>query len=419
MAAVILSLYPVARAVLRALPEHEYVQTERAPAWFAVVIGGAIALLSLLALLAMRGESDQVFIGFPALPPLLMVDAYTLWSSMLLGALLAAASWVPAARRSLGAQSSWPFTIILLLTWLALWMLYGVQLQVVLVGWLALLAGSLGLWWFLFRPRHQWVHVEFALLLLLAAVCGGCGLLWLLRLTHGDILTNLWSTLLSTSPRATNGVMLLLALGWLGPAAYLPWWLWLRREEKAIVFLPAGLLLATAGHLTLVHVLFLAFPAGGNAFVQATEVEPLFLVRRVLGWMLAWGLLALLSGAGWLGYKCVVQRNIQLASLRALSLVATGLLILGVTGGLLAQQEQGIPGLCWIQLAWIGFTSIWLTAGGCSPCWHAASGPNDAPYRWHYGWPWRHWWPFRRSPGFMGWQLCGPPCIRQGSHPRS
>lgn len=360
-------LYPAALAVLRALPEHEYIQTERAPAWFAVVIGGAIAILSVLALVAMHGESDQVFIGFPSASPLLMADAYTLWSSALLGALLAVVSWVPAARRSLVPRSAWPFTILLLLTWVALLMLFGVQLRVVLAGWLALIAGILGLWWFLYRPRQHWFHFEIALLLLLAAICGGSGMLWLQGLAHGEILTNLWSILLSASPRATNGIMLLLALGWLGPAAYLPWWLWMRREEQSMIFLPAALLLATVGHLTLVHLLFLAFPAGGSAFVQATGVEYLFLVRRVLGWMLAWGLLALLAGAGWLAYMLVLQRKVQQESLRALSLVATGMLILGVAGGLLAQQGKGISGLCWVQLAWVGFNSIWLSASGMLP----------------------------------------------------
>lgn len=362
-----LLLYPAVLPVLRALPEHEYVQTERAPAWFAVVIGIAIALLSLRALVAMHGESEQVFIGWPSATPLLMADAYTLWCSALLGTLLAAVSWVPAARRSLVPHSAWPFALILWLTWVALLMLFGVQLKVILLGWLALWLGLIGLWWRLYRPRRQWCHLEFAVIMLLALLCGGSGMLWLLHLAHGEILTNVWSTLLSASPHATNSIILLLALGWLGPAAYLPWWLWMRRDESSVVLLPAALLLAAVGHFTLVHVLFLAFPAAGSAFVQATGVEYLFLVRRVLGWMLAWGLLALLAGAGWLGSLVVRQRAVRQESLRPLSLVATGMLILGVAGGLFAQQGQGIPGLCWMQLAWVGFTAVWLAAGNLLP----------------------------------------------------
>ena len=47
-----------------------------------------------------------------------------------------------------------------------------------------------------------------------------------------------------------------------------------------MVYLPAALVLATVSHLTLAHVLFLSFPAARSAFVQATGVESLFLVRR-------------------------------------------------------------------------------------------------------------------------------------------
>ena len=369
-------LYPVALSLLRALPEHEYVQTERAPAWFAVAIGAGLTVLSLLALTALPHEGDQVFIGFSATSPLLMVDAYTLWGSALLGVMLAVASWVPAARRSLVPHSTWPFSIILLLTWASLLMLFGVQLRVILLGWLAVLGGIIGLWWYLFRPQRNWFHFEIALVLLLSAILGGSGLLWMLRLTHGEILINLWSTLLSASPRATNGVVLLLAIGWLGPAAYLPWWLWMRREEESMVFLPAALLLATVGHLTLVHVLFLSFPAASAAFRQATGVEYLFLVRQVLGWLLAWGLLALLMGAGWLAYITIQQHKVRISSLRPLTLVATGMLILGVAGGLLAQGAQGIIGLCWMQLTWVGVIGIWLSAGGLLPVLASAERPE-------------------------------------------
>ena len=85
-----------------------------------------------------------------------MVDAYTLWGSALLGSVLLVTAWVPAARRSLVPRSAGPFIIILSLTWAALIMLFGVQLPVILVGWLAVLAGVIGLWCFLYRPWRQW-----------------------------------------------------------------------------------------------------------------------------------------------------------------------------------------------------------------------------------------------------------------------
>jgi len=373
-----LMCYPLVLRLLRALPEHEYTQAERAPAWLTVVIGGAIVLCSKLALGLIPAQGEQVLIGFRAsASSLLTIDAYTLWGSMLLGAVLAVSAWVPAARRSLVPRSGGPFIIILLLTWAALLMLFGVQFHVVLVGWLALLSGVIGLWWFLFRPQRQWYHLELALVLLLAGVLGGWGLLWLTQLAHGAILTNVWTMLLRVnSPSTTNAVVLLLALGWLGPAAYLPWWLWTRRGEQAMVFLPAALLLATAGHLVLVHVLFLAFPVEARQFTQVFPIKNLFLIRQVLGWMLAWGLLALLAGAGLLTYAVVMRQQVQQGTLRALTLVATGLLVLGIAGGVLTQQERGVAGLLWLQLTWVGVIVVWLAAGGLLPVLTRAERPE-------------------------------------------
>lgn len=368
LAAVVLMCYPLALALIRRLPAHEYEQAVRAPAWLAVITGAGLLLLSILALARMPLDGEQVFIGFPSSSPLLMVDAYTLWASALLGAVLAVAAWVPAARRSLVPHSIWPFIVILLLTWTALLMLCGVHLKITLLGWLALLGGVIGLWAFLFRPQGRWHQLEPALVLLLAGILGGSGLLWLLQLAHGDILTNLWSNLLSASPRATNGLVLLLALGWLGPAVYLPWWLWTRRDEQAMVFLPAALLLAVVGPLTLVHVLFLSFPVSGTELTQLVpEAKPLFLVRNVLGWLLAWGLLALLTGAGWLACLVVQYRKAHPGLLRPLVLVSTGLLLLGIAGGLLGQRGNGLLGMLWLQLAWVGSLGIWPAANGLLP----------------------------------------------------
>ncbi len=365
LAAGILLLYPFVLNYARKLPPHEYAQALRAPAWFTVAIGGGIALCALWALRLMMQpqQGDQIFIGLPHRDPLLLIDAYTLWGSALLGAALAIGGWVPAARRSLVSSAFIPYPLVLLLAWCALLTLASAQYLFTLLCWLVLLAGVTGLWYALFRPRRRWQDLEVALVLALAAVLGSAGLLWLHGLAHGDTLVNAWSFLLSASPKYTNAAILLLTLGWLGPAVYLPWWMWMRREELAAVWLPAVLLVCVVGHVTLVHLLYLSFPAASEVFLRSTGTEQLFLIKRILGWVLAWGVLALLVGGGWLAYTVAMKHETHRGSLRPLMLVAAGLMLLGLSVGVLSPHQQGAAGLLWLQLTWVGTLCIWLVAG--------------------------------------------------------
>ena len=361
-----LAVYPLVLKALRGLPPDEYAQALRAPAWFTVVIGGALSLLALWALRVMASSPGgaQVLVGLPGQGALLMADAYTLWSCAILGAALAVGAWVPAARRSLIRPSLLPFPIILLLTWLAQLMLCSLRVPVALVCWLLILMGVGVVWYLLFRPRRQWQALEMPLVLLLAALLSTIGLLWLHRLSHGETLADAWVMLLSANPQATNGAALLLVLGWLGPAIYLPWWLWTRRDEASMLWLPAALVTVIAAQFALVHILYLAFPPASDEIVKAAGIHPLFLIERTLGWMTAWGLLALLAGSGWLAYVAVMRLQPTVARLRPLALVAAGVLLIGISMGLQGQQQGGMHGLLWLQLAWASMLCVWLAAGG-------------------------------------------------------
>jgi len=165
-------------------------------------------------------------------------------------------------------------------------------------------------------------------------------------------------------PRATNGVVLLLVLGWLGLSFYLPWWIWARRDEQAMVWLPVVLLVSVAAQSACIHTLYLAFPPAGKALQAAAGVTPFFLIDRTLGWMTAWGLLALLAGSGWLAFYAVMRSVPRVGRLRPLALVAAGMLLLGISVGLQGQTQGGISGLLWLQLTWVGIVSVWLAAGG-------------------------------------------------------
>ncbi|HEY3377727.1 MAG TPA: hypothetical protein VGL77_09565, partial [Armatimonadota bacterium] len=222
LAAGMLALFALALKPLRHIPAHEYIQLLRAPAWMAVVSGGGIFTLALLALSQMAGRGAQVFIGWSLRDATLMVDAYTLWAAALLGAVLAVVSWVPAARRSMVPHALPYFVGVLLLAGLALTMLFSVQFTMVLASWLALLAGAIVLWALLFRPRGHWDQLEPVIILGIAMLLGGIGLFWLRSLTHGSDLPNMWSALLAAPPKATSSAMLLITLGWVGPAIYLP-----------------------------------------------------------------------------------------------------------------------------------------------------------------------------------------------------
>ena len=360
----ILACFPLLRALARQLPADEYAQAQRAPAWFIVVIGATLALLALLALHEMPPGGDQFFIAWPHGGAMLMIDAYTLWATALLGGALAVGAWVPAARRS-APEAVAPAVLVLALTWFALLMLYSANLRGTLCWWLALIAGVIGAWVMLYRPRWNWLEFEVPLVLALAGLLGAIGLGWLSAMAPQDVLTRIWSALLFTSPKSTNIAILFLVLGWLGPAVYLPWWCWMRREEQAVIWLPAALVLTLAGNLTLVHVLFLAFPAENPFFSNLAHIEHLFLIKRLLGWMLAWGLMALLVGAGWLSYTAMTKRGREPMALRPLALVAAGVMLLGVSTGL--QAAQGIAGLLWLQLTWACTMVVWLSAGALLP----------------------------------------------------
>jgi type III secretory pathway component EscS len=364
LGAVMLAVYPLLLKKLPGLPPDEYAQALRAPAWFTVVIGGSLSALSLSALNAMSAPEggDRVFtsvLGFPV-----MVDAYTLWSNAILGAALAVGVWVPAARRSITPSPLFPYPVILLLAWLAQSMLFSFHFPAMLFIWVLLLAGIVGLWFVLFRPRRRWQEQELPLVLGFVAVLGVIGLLWLNRLAHGDNLVNAWSILSVADPRATGGIALLLALGFLGPSIYLPWWIWARRDERAMIWLPAVLLASVAAQSVFIHTLYLAFPPASTELQISAGVTPFFLIDRTLGWITAWGLLALLAGSGWLVFHAVMRSAPRVAGLRPLALVAAGMLLLGISVGVQGQGQGGINGLLWLQLTWMGITCVWLASGG-------------------------------------------------------
>ncbi|MHB9131263.1 MAG: hypothetical protein ACYDBB_09265 [Armatimonadota bacterium] len=360
-----LAVFTLALRPLRNIPAHEYAQAVRAPAWFTVLIGSGIFLLSAFILVGLlSSDEQQFFVNWPLRDPWMMVDAYTLWGSALLGAVLAVSAWVPAARRSLGERSALPNLLMLVLAWLALVMLNGLRFNVILIAWWLLLLGTVGFGGVLFRHDWRRRYLDLLSILALAAVLGSIGLLWLNALAHGEWVTGMWSSLLSAPPKATNGATLLLLLGWCGPAMFIPWWLWARREEEAMTWLPAALMLSVVGMLTPVRLLFFAYPGGVGGLVRLPGLEHLFLVRNLLNWLTAWGVLAILVGAGWLAYDTIRRRQVNLESLRPLSLVAGGLLLVGMGAGFLAQQFAGVAGLLWMQVMWAGVITIWLAGGG-------------------------------------------------------
>jgi len=363
----ILACFPLALPLVRTLPVEESAQAQRAPSWFVVVIGVTLAVLATLALHLMPPEGDQFFIAWPHGGAVLMIDAYTLWATALLGGALAVGAWVPAARRS-APEAVIPSLLVLALTWFSLLMLYSVNLRGTRFWWLALTAGVIGGWVLLYRPRWNWQELEVPLVLALAGLLGAIGLGWLSAMAPHDTLTKIWSALLFTSPISTNSALLLIVLGWLGPAVYLPWWCWMRREEQAMIWLPSALLFTLVGCFTLIHLLFLAFPAENPSLSNMAHLEHLFLIKRLLGWMLIWGFMALLTGAGWLGYTAFIKPQQETGALRPLALVAAGMLLLGFSIGLQSPwQQQGIIGLLWLQLTWTGTVVIWLSAGALLP----------------------------------------------------
>ncbi|MHB9024262.1 MAG: hypothetical protein ACYC7E_08810 [Armatimonadota bacterium] len=352
---------------LRKLPSHEYLQAVRAPAWFAVAIGLGLICLAILSLRLFPPSGDQIFIGSDGRFPWFMVDAYTAWGSLLLGIVLAVASWLPAARRSLVPHSLAPFTLTLVVAWCAQLMVSAVQLRILAVAWLIAALVAAALWSWLYRPARRWAAYEVPLVLLLAGVLGTIGLCWLNALVHGETTTSIWSALLFAPPRAVSAALLLVLLAWLGPACYLPWWLWNRREEQAMVWLPAALLLATAGVLTLARLVLFAFPVIGIGNDQLPELEHIFFARRLFGWVLGWGALALCIGAGWLASSVILRRETHTGILRPLALVFAGMLLLGIGTGFQHQSIGVVTGVLWLQLTWVGLLCVWLVTGGLLP----------------------------------------------------
>ncbi|HEX2948153.1 MAG TPA: hypothetical protein VHV83_01050 [Armatimonadota bacterium] len=368
LAAGFLALFAVLLKPLRSIPAYEYEQLERAPAWMTVVIGGAIVLLSITALGKMSPAGAQVFVGWSRSEALLVIDGYALWASAIIGAVLAVSAWVPAARRSLVPRTIPHFLLVLGLAEFALLMVFSLHVGLLLLCWLMLLAGTIILWTVLYRPTWRWEQLEVSVVLGIAALLGTIGLVWLHALTRGSDMVNMWSVLLSTPPHAMNGAMLFISLAWLGPAIYLPWWLWEKSDEETMVWMPAALLITMAGTLTLVRLLFYIFPAGGGDFSQLPGVEHLFLIKRILNWLLSWGLLALAGGSMWLAYTAF-RSKLSGRSLRPIIFVVSGLLLLGIAGGVLGvsdgphgHRDGSIAGLLWVLLTWAGVITVWLSA---------------------------------------------------------
>lgn len=358
LAIAVLALYALALLPLKNIPAHEYAQAVRAPIWLVVLVSGSLVPLALLALAAAPPGSYPAGVYLTS-KSLLRVDGYALWGCAVLGAVMAVATWVPAARRSLRDHSLGPSLLLLALLWCAQLLLFCVRLETLLAVWMALLAGTALLWAWVGRPRWQWEDMEPLAILGVAMLCGWSGLDWLQGLTHGAPLADAWSEILIAAPRAASGAMLLVMFGWLGPAVYLPWWLGKRREEAVQAWLPAALVLAVGGPLALARLFWAIFPS----LDLGALVERLFLVRNLLTWLQAWGVLALVLGAGWLVINVWRQRRNPVMALRPLPLAISGLMLLGLVMALQTQTTAGVAGLVWLLMAWAGSITLTLTAG--------------------------------------------------------
>jgi hypothetical protein len=273
LAAGLLALFALVLRPLRVIPAQEYEQLTRVPAWLTVTIGCSIVCLAIIAISQMLPRGAQVFIGFPGHKAIFMVDGFTLWASAILGMVFATAAWVPAARRCLIPRAFPLFFMTLILAWFSLLALFSIQLGTLYINWLFLLAGMIVLWTLLLRPGWRWEQLEVMIILALFGVLGSIGFIWLHALVQGSDITNMWSVLLASSPRATNSAMLFVIIGCLGPAVYLPWWLWTRRSDEAAVWFPSAMLVMVTGVLVLIRLLFFLFPAGGGDFAQLPGVS--------------------------------------------------------------------------------------------------------------------------------------------------
>ena len=371
LAAGMLGLFAVLLRPLRKIPAHEYEQLVRAPAWLVTMIGVGITLLSLVALVQVARGDAQVFYGSTRGVTLLMGDAYTFWGSALLGAVLATAAWAPAARRTLVPRALPYFLLLLLLTWCALLLLFSVQLPLTVLSWLLLLGGVVVLWAWLYHPPWRWEFMEVPVVLGLAGVLGCLGLSRLHAMAPSADLSGLWNVLLASSASSMHLALLLVLLGWLGPAVYLPWWVWRRSEEVTLIWTPAALLLAVSGVLALIRLVFFAFPVGGGGVLaQLPGVDQLTLIKRLISWVAGWGIIALLLSAGWLVVNVGRWRRAAWGVLQPLPLAAAGLLLLGLAAGLFGlvaevgpRRDQALNGLLWLLPTWAGALVICLTAG--------------------------------------------------------
>jgi hypothetical protein len=365
-----LGIFSVTLYPLRKIPPHEYAQLIRAPAWLVTTIGSGIFLLSICALRKVIPGNAQVFYGSAHGVTLLMGDAYTFWGSALLGAVLAASAWAPAACRTLVPRGIFFLSCVLVLCWFSLLVLFSVQLTLTLVSWLLLLAGVVVLWSWMFHPPWRWEFMEMPVVLGVAGVLGCLGLSSLRFNAPSADVTRLWNVLLAYSPQSTHLALLLVLLGWLGPAVYLPWWLWNRREETSLIWTPAALMLAVTGVLSLIRLVFFAFPIGGGEMLaQLPGVDHLALIKRLLSWVAGWGMIALILGAGWMAINIAFRRRAARGMLDPLPLAAAGILLLGLAAGLYGlvaetgpRRDQAIIGLFWMVPTWAGALVIWLTA---------------------------------------------------------
>ncbi|MEI7831759.1 MAG: hypothetical protein WCJ56_00955 [bacterium] len=369
-----LIIFALSTRALRRLPEHEYEQAVRAPAWFAVAIGLGITALSVYAL---GNILDPVLIGPPQRYPILRVDSYSCWGTALLGFTLALLSWVPAARRSMVPHTILPFIIIFLLTWLAELLLFSISQPLTLWCWLLLFIGVYLFWWYICRPDWRWRDVEISLVMLLCALLGLIGLWWLMRISNAAPLPNLWQVLMNAREGASSAALLMVMLGMLGPAIYLPWWLWVRREDARMVWQPAAGILALTGVMVLVRLVCFTFPGPALLLIPNLNFDQLYLIKKLLIWLSGWGMLAVFGGALWQANLAVLQlfskRRMTLGYLHPLALILGGMLLLGLAAGFQAQGvsektvNSGMDGLLWTQLGWCIALLIWLVGGGILP----------------------------------------------------
>lgn len=370
-----LAIFALLLRPLRVLPEIEYLQLLRVPSWFVVVIGLGISLLSAYCCRQVIAGSLQIFIGLPEnTSSIFMIDAYTLWSFFWLGLIMAVTAWLPAARRCLVPRVLPYCMMILLACWFALMMIASVNLALTLICWLALFSVAVALWAILFCPDWRWANLEFIMVLGLSALLGTIGMLMLRGLTQHAELSGMWSALLSSSPRAANSALMLIILGWLGPAIYLPWWFWPRKEEEAMVWTPVFFLLAVTSVLALVRLLFFAIPPGTSLLMQSPGGEYMLIVAQLMRWVSGWGIAALLLGSGWLLYSVYRRFRRQSLVLRPIVIVAAGLLLTAIAASLSGQFSQfplqrlaAVRGLFWALPMWFGLLALLLLVKNMLP----------------------------------------------------